>query len=175
VLCDELIVSPLEDLAPEFFDQLQAGDILFVDNSHRALMNSDVTVVFLDILPRLRPGVVVQLHDIALPYDYPPEWIDRFYSEQYLLASALLSGATRFEVLLPNAYVSMHSDLNSILAPLWSRAELNGARSMPRRGPEPITSTGQLRRNDDPNLILEYGSSFWMIMRGEPVLAPTSP
>ena len=144
-LCDDLIISPLEDLAPQLFDQLQPGDILFVDNSHRALMNSDVTVVFLDILPRLRPGVIVQMHDIALPYDYPPEWVDRFYSEQYLLAAALLAGATRYEVLLPNAYVSIRSDLNSILSALWSRAELNGSRSTPRIGCHPITSTAQLR------------------------------
>jgi hypothetical protein len=174
-VCDELIVSPLEDLAPEIFDQLQAGDILFVDNSHRALMNSDVTVVFLDILPRLRPGVIVQLHDIALPFDYPPEWTDRFYSEQYVLGAALLAGATRFQVLLPNAYVSMRSQLSSILAPLWSRAELNGYQSTSRLDSQPITSISQLRRNDAPDLIPEHGSSFWMVMRDEPLIAPSSP
>jgi len=57
-----------------------------VDNSHRCFQNSDVTVVFLDVLPRLRSGVIIYIDDVYLPYDYPPEWSMRYYSEQYLLA-----------------------------------------------------------------------------------------
>ena len=53
------------------FDQLEEGDILFLDGSHRSFMNSDVTVFFIDVLPRIKPGVIVHVHDILLPWDYP--------------------------------------------------------------------------------------------------------
>src|SRR6185503_9200227 len=71
-ISDQVIRAPLEsvDLAPIL--ALQPGDILFLDGSHRTFMNSDVTVAFLEVLPRLNKGVRVQIHDICLPYDYPP-------------------------------------------------------------------------------------------------------
>ncbi|HKQ18856.1 MAG TPA: hypothetical protein VJW75_03840 [Candidatus Eisenbacteria bacterium] len=84
-------------------------------------MNSDVTVAFLEILPRLATGVRVQIHDICLPYDYPPTYGDRFYSEQYVLAAYLLGGARGARVLLPNAFVSQDPELASVLDPIWSR------------------------------------------------------
>ena len=90
-VCDTVIRQPLETLdTAGIIENLQAGDILFVDGSHRCFTNSDVTVVFLEILPRLQPGVLVHFHDILLPYDYPPAWSRRYYSEQYLLACWLL-------------------------------------------------------------------------------------
>ncbi len=84
-LCDFVIRKPLEEVELDVFDELGPGDFLFIDGSHRSFSNSDVTVAFLDVLPRLRAGVVVHFHDIFWPYDYPPEWADRYYSEQYLL------------------------------------------------------------------------------------------
>ncbi len=78
------------DLA--LFRELQAGDVLFIDSSHRCFMNSDVTVLFLEVLPNLPPGVLVQVHDIFIPYDYPREWVERYYAEQYLLSCYLLLG-----------------------------------------------------------------------------------
>jgi hypothetical protein len=84
-LCDIVMRQPVEDVDPAFFDSLQAGDILFVDSSHRSFTNSDVTALYVDVYPRLKPGVVVHSHDVFLPYDYPDEWSDRFYNEQYLL------------------------------------------------------------------------------------------
>jgi len=70
-LCDQVIRQPLETIDPEWFDQLERGDILFIDGSHRSFMNSDVTVFFVDILARIKPGVIIHIHDITLPYDYP--------------------------------------------------------------------------------------------------------
>jgi hypothetical protein len=58
------------------FDRLQAGDVLFLDGLHRGFMNSDVTGFMLDVLPRLRPGVLVYVHDIPLPWDYPDMFTD---------------------------------------------------------------------------------------------------
>jgi hypothetical protein len=116
----------VEQLPLELFDELQAGDVLFVDPSHRVFMNSDSTVVFLDILPRLPAGVLLQFHDIFLPLDYPPEWSSRCYSEQYLLACYILADGPRFGITLPNAFISEDKELNGTLAPLWARPELQG-------------------------------------------------
>ena len=119
-ICDHVIRQPVESVEPETFDILQPGDILFIDSSHRTLMNSDVTMLFLDVLPRLRPGVLVQVHDVTLPCDYPPQWSDRFYSEQYLLAAYLLAGGDRLEIVLPCAFASDDPELRGVLEPLWS-------------------------------------------------------
>jgi hypothetical protein len=82
-LCDKVIRQPLERSDLSFINDLGAGDILFIDSSHRCFMNSDVTVLFLDVLPKLRRGVAVHIHDIYLPLDYPQERAHWFHSEQY--------------------------------------------------------------------------------------------
>lgn len=120
-ICDEVLRLPLEDCAPDFFNRLGDGDILFVDDSHRCFMNSDVTVFFLEVLPNLRKNVTVGIHDIALPYDYPAEWSERYYSEQYLLACWLLAETAKFEVLLPCAYASLDKTLAASLDGLWRK------------------------------------------------------
>lgn len=116
---------PLEDVQlPELFGYLGPGDFLFFDGSHRCLTNSDVTVLFLDVLPGLPEGVIVHLHDIFLPYDYPPDWGERHYSEQYVLAAYLLGGSAGSRVLLPSAFVSQEPELAHILDPIWDTPEL---------------------------------------------------
>lgn len=126
-LCDTVLRHPLQELTDTAaFDQLEPGDILFADGSHRVFTNSDVTVFFLEVLPRLKPGVLVQIHDITLPDDYPPAWADWFYSEQYLLAFALLEKSAGFEIVLPNAYVSGDLELNQALEPLWRHPAMAG-------------------------------------------------
>jgi hypothetical protein len=123
-LCDEVRREPLEDTDPAVFGTLRAGDILFVDGSHRVFMNSDVVVTFLEILPRLRSGVLVYIDDIYWPLDYPPHWIPRYYSEQYMLAVLLLSGSSRYEIVLPCAFIGNDPDLSRILDPLWKEGRL---------------------------------------------------
>jgi hypothetical protein len=110
-LCDSLIRRRLEDCDLSVFDDLNAGDIVFFDGSHRAFTNSDVTVFFLDVMPRLKRGVIVHIHDIMLPWDYLPEWKKRLYSEQYLLAAMLVCPQPLFRVLLPNFFVSKDEEL----------------------------------------------------------------
>lgn len=100
-LCDQVIRTPLELLSLDDLPALERGDILFFDGSHRCFMNSDVTVFFLDILPRLPPGVKVGIHDIFLPFDYPHDWFDRYYSEQFILGAYLLGLGDRAKILLP--------------------------------------------------------------------------
>jgi len=117
-ICDSVIRERLEDCDLSLFDQLQADDILFFDGSHRAFTNSDVTVFFLEIMPRLRSGVIVHIHDIFLPYDYPPEWEKRMYSEQYMLAAMLLCPTQPFKVLVPNFFISEDPELRKRVPPL---------------------------------------------------------
>ena len=66
-----------------------------------------MTFLFLEVLPRLQPGVVVQVHDVFLPHEYPREWVVdglRFWNEQYLL-QAFLAFNSAFRVLLANSYL----------------------------------------------------------------------
>lgn len=115
---DVLFRQPFETMDLALLDDLTAGDILFIDGSHRAFTNSDVTVAFLDALPRLKPGVLVHFHDIFLPNDYPSAWNKRYYNEQYLLACYLLAGASWLDVVMPVHFVSQDADMMGILAPL---------------------------------------------------------
>lgn len=116
-LCDEVVRLPYEDIDLDVLDRLGPGDMLFVDNSHRAFTNSDVTVFFTETLPYLRPGVVYGVHDIFIPHDYPPEWNDRFYAEQYLLMSYLAGGAAGDEVLLGTHHLATSPHLLEHLLP----------------------------------------------------------
>lgn len=125
-ICDEVIRNPVEDVDLRVFDQLVAGDMLFCDNSHRSFQNSDVTVFFTEILPRLKAGVMVGVHDIFLPHDYPSEWSKRFYNEQYLLACWLLGG-DRLKIELPSYHCAVEPELVAAAEPLMSQVLACGA------------------------------------------------
>lgn len=126
-LADTIIRAPFEsiDFLP-YIQDLQANDILFIDNSHRILPNSDSMVFFLEVLPRLKPGVIVQIHDIYLPYDYPQFMCDRFYSEQYGLAMYLLANPQRYKTIMPNFFVYKTPELLEILNPIWDLPNMTG-------------------------------------------------
>jgi len=111
-ICDRFVPKRLEDCDLDIFTSLESGDILFFDGSHRVFTNSDVTVFFLEVLPRLAPGVLVHIHDVFLPADYTPNWNERLYSEQYLLASMLVCDRRPFRVLLPNYFVCTDPSLS---------------------------------------------------------------
>jgi predicted O-methyltransferase YrrM len=90
-----------QDVPMAVFEALGAGDVLFVDTTHTVKLGSDVNFVVLEVLPRLAPGVVVHLHDIFLPFEYPRAWPEDFglyWSEQYLV-QALLAFSSGYEVL----------------------------------------------------------------------------
>ena len=99
-----------ENVPLEFFLQLGGGDILFIDSSHVVQTGNDVNFLFLDVLPGLKPGVIIHVHDIFLPREYPKEWmyeLQRFCSEQYLL-QAFLAYNNAFEVLWCGSYMHLH-------------------------------------------------------------------
>jgi hypothetical protein len=117
-VCDRVVRAPLEKADLHVFSQLEDGDIVFLDGTHRVFTNSDAVVFFLDVLPELRPGVLVGIHDIHLPDDYRPEHTRRYYSEQYLLASYLLSESEWIRPVLPCWYVSQHTELADLACAL---------------------------------------------------------
>ncbi len=123
-LVDKIIRAPLENIDFNILDELNENDILFVDNSHRILPNSDSMVFFLEILPRLKKGVIVHIHDIYLPYDYPQFMCDRFYSEQYGLAMYLLANPKKYETILPNYYIFEDKELSGLISPIWEHENL---------------------------------------------------
>lgn len=98
----EIVARPVQESPDSVFLGLEPSDILFIDGSHIAKTGSDVNHLFLRILPRLPKGVLVHVHDICLPFEYPRYWSQEVYcywNEQYVLA-ALLANSTKFEVLL---------------------------------------------------------------------------
>jgi hypothetical protein len=104
----ERLVCPVEKLsANQIADQLGAGDILFIDSSHTIMTGGDVAFLFLEVLPRLSSGVLVHIHDIFLPFDYPKEWIigqHWRWTEQYLVHAFLCYNAA-FEIVWPSHFM----------------------------------------------------------------------
>lgn len=102
----QLITQKVEEVPHAVFDVLGEGDILFIDSSHVSKAGSDVNYLFFDILPRLRKGVLIHVHDIYLPYEYPRHWVideNRSWNEQYVLR-ALLMYSTAFKVMFGSHY-----------------------------------------------------------------------
>lgn len=95
-----VIEQKVQDIDHSVFDELAPGDILFIDSSHVAKTGSDVNHLYFEVLPRLKPGVRIHIHDIFLPHEYPKDWVlneNRSWNEQYLLR-ALLMYSTAFRV-----------------------------------------------------------------------------
>ena len=98
-----------QEIPLERFAELGDRDILFIDSSHMLKLDSDVQYLYLEVLPRLRPGVVVHAHDIFLPAEYPRAWVMEnhwFWNEQYLL-QAFLAFNDAFEVLWAGSFMHL--------------------------------------------------------------------
>jgi glycosyltransferase involved in cell wall biosynthesis len=153
-ICYEPFENPwLEDLGVEIkrevieksdlslFRSLSAGDIVFIDSSHALRPMGDVEFEFLHILPNLPKGVIVQVHDIFSPRDYPAQWLNverRFWNEQYLL-EAFLSFNGEFEIICSLNHL-MHLGL-----PQFKRA----FPILAERGPDPFVGSFWFRRVKD--------------------------
>ncbi|HEY0958371.1 MAG TPA: class I SAM-dependent methyltransferase [Novosphingobium sp.] len=113
-ICDEVVRLPLEQCDLAVFDRLSDGDVLFCDNSHRGFQNSDVTVFFSEVIPRLSgKDILIGVHDIFLPFDYPEDWLGRHYNEQYYMIGSLLGDA--WETVLPSFYCTIEPSLNDAI------------------------------------------------------------
>jgi predicted O-methyltransferase YrrM len=110
----ELWRVPVQKVSLSEFESLGENDILFIDSSHVCKIGSDVQFVFLEVLPRIRPGVVVHVHDIFMPMEYPKQWVldqHLFWNEQYVLQT-FLSFNTTFEVLWAGQWMHIkHPDV----------------------------------------------------------------
>jgi predicted O-methyltransferase YrrM len=97
----DLIAKRVEEVPLSVFEELNANDILFIDSSHSVRIGGDVVFEMLGILPRLKRGVVIHIHDIFLPWQYPKDWVlsrYTFWTEQYLV-QAFLSFNKAFRIL----------------------------------------------------------------------------
>lgn len=117
-IADEVVRRPLESVDPGFFAGLGAEDLFFLDSSHRAFANSDVTVFFTEVLPVLPRGMLYGIHDIFLPDDYPAVWDWRWFNEQYMLAAYLYGGGDGDRIVLPAYYVQTTAALRGVLDPI---------------------------------------------------------
>ena len=89
----EILPCPVQELPLSIFDELAAGDILFIDSSHVAKTGSDVLFEIFEILPRLSGNVMIHFHDCFFPFEYPVEWVlgeNRSWNELYLLRAFLM-------------------------------------------------------------------------------------
>jgi hypothetical protein len=116
---DECIRKPVEDLeAATIADRLDAGDILFIDSSHLIKTGGDIPFLFLEVLPQLKQGVYIHIHDIFMPFDYPQGWVQegRNWTEQYLVQSFLAYNSV-FEIVWPASYMwqTRRQDLQKIV------------------------------------------------------------
>ena len=138
-----LIEKKVQDVDVEFFSQLGSGDILFIDSSHTVKAGGDVNHLFLEVLPRLKPGVIVHVHDIFFPFDYRRDWMleeFRFWTEQYLLQAFLIFNP-EFEVLMANSYLNHYyaPDLKAAFPNL--RRWIGGSFWMQRKPPAELRSS----------------------------------
>ena len=112
----------LQDVPLHEFTSLAANDVLFIDSSHTVKIGSDVVLEFLSILPSLASGVLIHIHDIFTPFEYPRHWIKEsrfFWNEQYLL-EAFLSYNEKFEVIMPlHAISQLYRERFANLIPLF--------------------------------------------------------
>lgn len=104
-----LTIDRVENIPISAFKELSARDILFIDSSHVLKSGGDVQFEFLEVLPRLGPGVYVHVHDIYLPADYPESYFAKGYylTEQYLL-QAFLTFNREYEVIWASHFMHLN-------------------------------------------------------------------
>ncbi len=116
--------AKVQDVPLDCLTSLEENDVLFIDSSHVVALGNDVLWLYLEILPRLKPGVWVHIHDIFLPSHYPQAWVMdqcRFWTEQYLL-QALLADNTQWQVRWSSSSHALRDpELLAELFPNWSR------------------------------------------------------
>jgi methyltransferase family protein len=133
----EIMARRAQDVPLSVYEGLTAGDVLLVDTTHTVKLGGDVTFLVLEVLPLLRRGVLVHIHDVFLPWEYPREWFEEeewFWAEQYMI-QAFLALNSEYEVLFgtqalarkhPTALAELissfkHARANGEYAALWLR------------------------------------------------------
>ena len=113
----QLVQGFVQDVPLERFEALEAGDVLFIDSSHALKIDSDVAFLFMEALPRVKPGVFVHIHDIHFPYNHPfpaDFWLfgERWpvYWQEVMIVQSFLQFNESFEVLLSTPMVRHHDE-----------------------------------------------------------------
>jgi hypothetical protein len=113
----QLIRERVEDSLFSWSDELEEGDLLFIDSTHMIRPQGDVLYEYLNIIPQLKSGVNVHVHDIFTPRDYLTQWIEEdvlFWNEQYL-CEALMCDKSRYKILASLNYLK-HSHYDSLIS-----------------------------------------------------------
>jgi predicted O-methyltransferase YrrM len=131
-----LIQNPVQEVSADLFTTLRENDFLFIDSSHTVKPGSDVNYLVLEIMPRLRPGVVVHFHDIYFPYDYSVDTLNTFFhwNETSLLRAFLIHNR-HAKILF--SLSQLHYDaprVLTVLFPEYMAEELPDGLRVPRRG-----------------------------------------
>ena len=116
----ELIQKKVENIDINFFENLSENDILFIDSSHTVKIGGDVNFLILEVLPKLKKGVVIHIHDIQFPYDYFKSYLLKnhyFWQEQYLVQAFLMYNHS-FKILWCASY--MHHKYPKLLNKYFS-------------------------------------------------------
>lgn len=113
----ELVEGFVQDVPLERFESLEAGDVLFIDSSHAFKIDSDVAFLFLEVLPRIKPGVLVHIHDVHFPFNGPfpaDTWLfgERWpvYWNEAMVVQTFLAFNTAFEVILSTPMLRHHDE-----------------------------------------------------------------
>lgn len=101
-----LVSAAVQDVDLKIYEELNPRDVLFIDSTHVVKPGSDVLWLFLHVLPRLSPGVIVHVHDVFWPFGYPAEWLRqrRDWTEAYLV-HAFLAGNATWEIMLFSSWL----------------------------------------------------------------------
>ncbi len=123
----EIIAEPVQDVPLEIFDRLECGDVLFVDTNHFTKAGCEVNWMFFNVLPRLAAGVIVHIHDVFWPFEYPKRWVRqrRAYNELYLLRAFLMYNEEFRVKLFSNQMWKLHRELFTGIRPgesVWSES-----------------------------------------------------
>jgi hypothetical protein len=102
----KLLECKVQDVGMEVYQQLENSDILFIDSSHVCKTDSDLNHIFFEIMPTLKPGVIIHFHDIFYPFEYPKEWVlaGKNWNEIYFLRAFLMNNSN-YEIIFFNDYL----------------------------------------------------------------------
>jgi len=123
----KILRKKIEDVDKNYYLKLKSGDILFVDSSHIIKPQGDVLKIFFEIIPKLKKGVIIHIHDIFTPKDYPKKWLiteNKFWNEQYLV-EALMMNKNKYEIYLMLNYLknNAYKELKKICPYLKKNSE----------------------------------------------------
>lgn len=108
------------------FQGLVAGDIVFIDSSHVIRAQNDCVFEYTELLPSLPSGVVIHIHDIFTPFDYPEDWLNKYFylwTEQYVVEALLVNGE-QWEILAPLHWLSQDVEQLKMLCPYFEMGHM---------------------------------------------------